>query len=151
MVTAAASAISHYNPSLAQELINQSLTLLGWGSGRSSINGLTNMLYELGVRQHRIPKNGEAVSIEYLADICEGLYVATIKDQNGTGGHCVGIDAFQKVIVDPSEERDIRLDRNSLVNSAGPCAMCIEFIHVINSNHMNEFNAHCARPSTIDK
>ena len=93
-------------------------------------------MHHLGVGQHRIPGNGEAVSIDYFAEVCEGLYVATIKDQNGTGGHCVGIDAFRKVIVDPSEEREIHLDRNSLVNSAGPCAMCIEFINVIQIDHI---------------
>jgi hypothetical protein len=136
VVKAAASAISYYNPYVAQELITQSLTLFGWGSGRSSINGLRKMLHNLGVMQHRIPGNGDAVSIEYLAEVCDGLYVATIKDQNGTGGHCVGIDAFRKVIVDPSEEREIRLDRTSLLKSAGPCAMCIEFIHVIRIDHI---------------
>ena len=98
------------------------------------------MLHNLGVSQHRIPENGDAVSIEYFADICEGLYVATIKDQSSTGGHFVGIDAFWKVILDLSEEREIRLDRKSLVNSAGPCAMYIEFIHVIRIDHIPDVN-----------
>ena len=40
-----------------------------------------------------------------------GLLFVKIFDQNGTAGHCVVIDLFRKVTLDPEKDVEVSLDR----------------------------------------
>jgi hypothetical protein len=44
----------------------------------------------------------DSVNEKNFVDFVDGLFLATVVDQNGTAGHCVFIDADKKVIIDPA-------------------------------------------------
>ena len=52
-------------------------------------------------------------------------------DQNGTGGHCVFIDAGRKVIIDPANKKEIHLTLWNLFECAGPCSLTLAFCRVL--------------------
>ena len=60
-----------------------------------------------------------------------GLLFVKVVDQNGTAGHCVVIDLFRKVILDPEEDSEVSLDQYHLLKCAGPMSLCTEFKDVL--------------------
>ena len=50
---------------------------------------------------------------------------------NGTSGHCVVLDLFRRVIIDPAEKWEVDLEKFHLLKYACPILVCIEFKHVI--------------------
>ena len=52
-------------------------------------------------------------------DFVDGMFLATVVDQNGTAGHCVFIDAERKVIIDLANKKN-RLTLRNLFECAGP-------------------------------
>ena len=54
-----------------------------------------------------------------------GLLFVKVVDQNGTAGHCVVIDLFRKVILDPGKEVEVKLNRRNLLKCAGDMSLCM--------------------------
>ena len=61
----------------------------------------------------------------------EGLFFGTVVAMNSNSGHCVVLDLFRRVILDPAEKWEVDLDKLHLLKCAGPMSLCIEFKHVI--------------------
>jgi hypothetical protein len=70
----------------------------------------------------------------FFLDFVDGLFLATVVDQNGTAGHCVFIDTERKVIIDPANKKEIRLTLRNLFECAGPYSLTLEFSRVLKMN-----------------
>ena len=94
------------------------------------------MLKEVHVDFVTVPSDVGTCSINF-SPLDEGIFVATIVDQNGTEGHCIVLDCFLRVIIDPSEEEEVPLDEHRLFKCAGPCSLCVVFTQVIAIKNIN--------------
>ena len=68
------------------------------------------MLRCVGVKSDYISVTDRVFGTFFL-DFVDGLFLATVVDQNGTAGHCVFIDTERKVIIGPDNKKR---------NSVGP-------------------------------
>ena len=59
------------------------------------------------------------------------FFPSKVVDQNGSAGHCVVIELFRKVILDPAEEWEVNLEKSYLLQCAGPMSLCMEFKYVL--------------------
>ena len=150
----AACGIFHYNESVANKVKEMSTVATGVnrdtrrvvpGQRRITITTLRQMLTELDVQFEVMG----SVSIDscLTGPLVEagGLLFVRVVDQNGTAGHCIVIDLFRKVILDPSEEVEVSLDRLNLLKCAGPISLCMEFkdvlqIQIIDGSKIGELN-----------
>jgi hypothetical protein len=62
------------------------------------------MLRCVGVQSDYISVTDRVFGTFFL-DFVDGLFLATVVDQNGTAGHCVFIDTERKVIIDPANKK----------------------------------------------
>ena len=137
---AAACGIFYYNETVAKKL--KDMSTVGTGVNRDrrrvvpsrrriTIITLRQMLTELDVQF----KAMGSVSIDscLTGPLVEagGLLFVLVVDQNGTAGHCIVIDLFRKVILDPCEDFEVILDRSNLLKCAGPMSLCMEFKDVL--------------------
>lgn len=122
VVLAAANAVSHYDPAKAQQLMDSAPT------GRQSFNRVADFL-----------QNTTGIRTENKSDITErsdvmksdqGLLLCQLVDQNGTRGHAVTIDTDRQVIIDPAEDKEMRLNKCNLNRSCGVASMCIGVTNV---------------------
>ena len=51
----------------------------------------------------------------FFMQFTDGMFLANVVDQNDAAGHCVFIDAYRKVIINPANEKEIFVDPSELL------------------------------------
>ena len=88
------------------------------------------MLRPVGVQSDYLAVKDSVNGMCFL-QFMDGLFLATVVDQNGTTGHCVFIDTERKFIIDPANKKEIWLTLRNLFECAGPWSLTLEFCRVL--------------------
>ena len=140
MQLAAACGIFNYNEAVARTLkdmstvvtrANQNHRCVVPGRRRITIKTLRSMLEDLRVKFEVMGSASIDSCLTGPLVVKGGLLFVKVVDQNGTAGHCVVIDLFRKVILDPGKEVEVILNRMNLFKCAGDMSLCMEFKDVL--------------------
>ena len=96
----------------------------------AKITDIRFMLRQVGVQSAYISVT-DRVFGTFSLDFVDGLFLATVVDQNGTAGHCVFIDTERNFIIDPENKKEIRLTLRNLFECADPCSLTLVFCRVL--------------------
>ena len=91
---------------------------------------IRKILREAGVQSDFV-SGTDGVDGQFFLNLEGGLFLTTVIDQNGTGGHCVFIDVGRKVIIDPANKKEMSLNLRNLFECAGPCSLTLAFCRVL--------------------
>jgi GNAT superfamily N-acetyltransferase len=122
VILAAANGVHRYNSAKAQQLMDSAPT------GRQSFNRVADFLQNTaGIRtenKSNITERSDVLKPD------QGLLLCQLVDQNGTRGHAVSIDTDRQVIIDPAEDKEMRLNKYNLNRSCGVASICIGVTNV---------------------
>jgi len=102
VIKAAASGISRHHSLIAEKIMED----YGSNIDPAKIKDIRFMLRHVGVQSAYISVSDRVFGTCFL-DVVDGLFLATVVDQNGTAGHCVFIDTERKVIIDLANKKEI--------------------------------------------
>jgi hypothetical protein len=100
VIKAAASGIFRHDLQIAEKIMEE----YGINVDPSLMKDIRMILREAGVQSDFV-LGTEGVDGQFFLNLEGGLFLATVIDQNGTGGHCVFIDVGRKVIIDPANKK----------------------------------------------
>ena len=100
VIKAAASGIFRHDQQIAEQIMRD----CGRNVDPSQMKDIRIILREVGVQSDFV-FGTEGVDGQFFLNLEGGLFLTTIIDQNGTGGHCVFIDVGRKVIIDPANKK----------------------------------------------
>ena len=126
VIKAAASGIFRHDQQIAEQIMRD----YGRNVDPSQMKDIRIILREVGVQSDFV-FGTEGVDGQFFLNLEGGLFLTTIIDQNGTGGHCVFIDVGRKVIIDPANKKEISLNLRNLFECAGPCSLTLAFCRVL--------------------
>ena len=98
---------------------------------RKKIKNIAMLLRELSINSEKFLRGTDATTRDEILKVESGLFLAKVVDQNGTGGHCIFVDANRKVIIDPENAKEVALTLRNLHRCAGPWSMCCGLHHVL--------------------
>ena len=100
VIKAAASGIFRYDSLIAKNIMKD----YGSNIDPAKMKDIRVMLRHGGVQSAYISVTDRVFGTFFL-DFVDGLFLATVVDQNGTAGHCIFIDTDRKVIIDPASTK----------------------------------------------
>ena len=99
VIKAAASGIFRHDSLIAKKIMED----YGSNIDPAKMKDIRFMLRHVGVQSAYIYVTARVFGTFFL-DFVDGLFLATVVDQNGTAGHCVFIDTERKFIINPENK-----------------------------------------------
>ena len=100
VIKAAASGIFRHDSLIAEKIMED----YGSNIDPAKMKDIRFMLRCVGVQSDYISVTDRVFGTFFL-DFVDGLFLATVVDQNGTAGHCVFIDTERKVSIDTANKK----------------------------------------------